>query len=64
MWWGGETQVDVHPMPLSNLTSQCLFAAYLVRFADSGEGASGDSGGEGWGNGGLASGGLSRIGGG
>ncbi len=43
---GGETQVDFHPMPLSNLTSQCLFAAFLVRFADSGEGASGDSGGE------------------
>jgi hypothetical protein len=49
------------PAPLSNSTSQRLFAAFLVRFAGGGEGVGGDSGGSGWGGGGSAGGGSGRI---
>jgi hypothetical protein len=52
------------PTPLSNLTSQRLFATFLVCFTGGGEGASGDSGSEGWGGGGSGGGGSGRVGGG
>ncbi len=51
---GGERhRLSSTPTPLSNLTSQRLFATFLVCFAGSGKGAGGDLGSEGWGGGDL-----------
>jgi hypothetical protein len=59
---GGERRsTSSIPTPLSNSTSQRIFAAFLVSFAGGGEGVGGDSGASGWGGGGSAGGGSGRI---
>jgi hypothetical protein len=57
---GGTNKSSSAPMPLRSLTSQHLSAAFLIRFAGSGEGAGGDIDGEGSGR---VDGGADRIGG-
>ncbi len=56
---GNRRRSSSSPTPLSNSTSQRLFAAFLVRFAGGGEGAGEVSCGDG--RGGSAGGGLGRI---
>ncbi len=48
--------------PLNSSSSHRLLAAFLIRFADGGEGVGGESGGKGSGAGGINGGGSGQVG--